>query len=228
MAWIESHQALGQHPKTIAFAEQLHVSLPTAVGHLQYLWWWALDFAPSGQIRTTPAVIAHACLWRGSAQKFWQSLILAGFIDVDEDVVTIHDWMDYGGKLTVQRELRRESNRQAQSARRQRLRQHVSTAESAQSQQPRGHNSTGEDTTVPSPLPSPDVSADALQNGAAAPSPRAAGTNPRAMGSNPRALGTNPRARRAEPVLARSVCCPNFARTGEHWEHCPEASQASP
>src|SRR5215471_21173433 len=119
MAWIESHQALGAHPKTIALAEHLHCSMPTAVGHLQYLWWWALDFAPSGQIRTTPPVIAHACYWRGNAQHFWQSLILAGFMDVDEDTVTIHDWFDYAGKLIEQRALRRESNKQAQSARRQ-------------------------------------------------------------------------------------------------------------
>jgi len=163
MAWIESHQALGQHPKTIALAEHLHCSLPTAVGHLQYLWWWALDFAPSGQIRTTPPVIAHACYWRGNAQHFWQSLILAGFMDVDEDTVTIHDWFDYAGKLIEQRALRRESNKQAQSARRQRLRQRDVTAESARSQHPTVPDQP--DRTGPTghpPLSPHDVSADAL------------------------------------------------------------------
>jgi len=115
VAWIESHQALGQHPKTIALADLLHVSLPTAVGHLQYFWWWALDFAPTGQIRTTPAVIARACLWRGNTDRFWQGLIMAGFMDVNEDVVTIHDWLDYAGRLVERRAANAERMRTARA-----------------------------------------------------------------------------------------------------------------
>src|SRR5215471_2583384 len=78
MPWIESHQMVGHHPKTIRLAELLRVSLPTAVGHVHYLWWWALDFAPTGAIRTSPTVLARACEWRGSAEKFVQALVAAG------------------------------------------------------------------------------------------------------------------------------------------------------
>jgi len=39
VAWIESHQTLGQHPKTRKLARLLNISAPTAVGHLQFLWW---------------------------------------------------------------------------------------------------------------------------------------------------------------------------------------------
>jgi hypothetical protein len=76
MAWIESHQAIGQHPKTIALAHQLGVSLPTAVGHLHYLWWWALDYAPDGELkRHSPSIIAHACQWRGKPERLLQALV---------------------------------------------------------------------------------------------------------------------------------------------------------
>ncbi|HYW87278.1 MAG TPA: hypothetical protein VFB50_05890, partial [Chloroflexota bacterium] len=70
---------------------------------------------PSGQIRTTPAVIAKACLWRGNAQRFWQGLILSGFMDVDEDCVTIHDWMDYAGRLVDKRAANAERMRLARA-----------------------------------------------------------------------------------------------------------------
>lgn len=155
MAWIESHQTVGHHPKTILFAELLKVNLPTAVGHLHYFWWWALDFAPSGEIRTTPGVLAKACEWRGNAERFRDALLTAGFVEWCNDALVIHDWMDYAGKLIDQRALRRESNRKAQSARRQRL----VSADKADSQQSTVPDPTGPNQTVP-PTPSA-VSADA-------------------------------------------------------------------
>lgn len=45
MAWIESHQEIWRHPKTKKLARLLGVSVPTAVGHLHGIWYWALDFA---------------------------------------------------------------------------------------------------------------------------------------------------------------------------------------
>jgi len=48
MAWIESNQEVGRHPKTKKLARLLDISVVTAVGHLHYLWWWALDFAQEG------------------------------------------------------------------------------------------------------------------------------------------------------------------------------------
>ena len=51
MAWIESHQELWRHPKTKKLARLLAVSVPTAIGHLHGIWYWALDFAQDGDLR---------------------------------------------------------------------------------------------------------------------------------------------------------------------------------
>ena len=89
MAWIESHQTLGQHPKTLALAAELGCSLPTAVGHLQYLWWWALDYAQDGLVtaRTRPIAI-RACQVQRQPDRFWDALVDAGFVDLLDDART--------------------------------------------------------------------------------------------------------------------------------------------
>src|SRR5687767_5633894 len=48
MAWIESHQEIARHPKTRKLARLLGGSVPTAIGHLHLLWWWAVDYAEDG------------------------------------------------------------------------------------------------------------------------------------------------------------------------------------
>jgi hypothetical protein len=114
MAWIESHQALGHHPKTLQLASDLGVSLPTAVGSLHFLWWWALDYAPDGLLRPGSEVtVARACHWRGKAERFWSALIRAGFVDELPDGGHIHDWMDYAGRYIDKR--RRDAERKRTS-----------------------------------------------------------------------------------------------------------------
>jgi hypothetical protein len=108
MAWIESHQALGHHPKTVTLAGALGCSLPAAVGHLQYLWWWALDYAQDGLVRSASrTVVARACEWHGKPEKFWSGLLEAGFVEVSDEpspgTVRIHDWRDYAGRLLEKR-----------------------------------------------------------------------------------------------------------------------------
>ena len=105
MAWIESHQELGRHPKTKRLARTLGVSLPQAVGHLQYFWWWALDFAPDGDLSAFDAdELADAALWDGEPGVFLQALEKAGFVDKKQARTYIHDWDDYAGRLVEQRE----------------------------------------------------------------------------------------------------------------------------
>jgi hypothetical protein len=66
MAWIESHQSLGRHPKTKAAARALDISRVQLVGHLHYLWWWALDFAEDGDLSgIDPDDIAEEAMWDG-------------------------------------------------------------------------------------------------------------------------------------------------------------------
>ena len=101
MAWIESHQSLAKHPKTRRLARELGVSIPTAIGHLHLLWWWALDYAEEGDLsKFTGEEIAEACLWEGQPPKLKAALGASGFVNGDG---TIHDWNDYAGRLLERR-----------------------------------------------------------------------------------------------------------------------------
>lgn len=120
MAWIESHQEIWRHPKTKKLARLLGVSVPTAVGHLHGIWYWALDFAQDGDLRQyDPEEIADAALWEGDPRQFVEALVTAGYLDQTDDGLSLHDWYDYAGRLMEQREARREQDR----ARKQRQRE---------------------------------------------------------------------------------------------------------
>jgi hypothetical protein len=109
MPWIESHQELGRHPKTKRFARLMSISLPAAIGHLHYLWWWSLDYAQDGDLsRYTPGDIAEASYWEGDSDELLNALIEAGFVDRNEGLICIHDWDVYGGKLLQQKVSSRE------------------------------------------------------------------------------------------------------------------------
>ena len=116
MAWIESNQELGRHPKTRKLARLLDISVVTAVGHLHYLWWWALDFAQEGVLSKYDEYdIAEACMWEGDEKLFVDALIHAGFIDEKESILSIHDWYDYAGKLMERRQSDAERKREARN-----------------------------------------------------------------------------------------------------------------
>lgn len=115
MAWIESHQQLLRHPKTARLARLLGVSVPTAIGHLHCFWWWAMDYAPDGDLSHADELdIATAAMWEGDERTFFEALERAGFIDLDP--VRIHDWDDYGGKLNRKRAAHAERMKQARAA----------------------------------------------------------------------------------------------------------------
>lgn len=117
MAWIESHQEVGRHPKTKKLARLLGVSLPTAVGHLHYFWWWALDFAQDGLLTKYDADdIADAMQWEGDAEELLSAMLTAGYIDETEEGLAVHDWAEYAGKLLERRAKDRERKRAAAAA----------------------------------------------------------------------------------------------------------------
>lgn len=105
MAWIESNQEIGRHPKMKKLARLLSISWPEAVGYLHYLWWWALDFAQDGDLTKYEAGdIADAVLWQRDPEEFVNALLEAGFLDMTADGTwEIHDWYDYAGRLLEQR-----------------------------------------------------------------------------------------------------------------------------
>lgn len=64
MAWIESHQSLLTHRKLLHLARELGIQKYQAVGHLESLWWWAIDNATDGSLDGTYAYdIAAAAGW---------------------------------------------------------------------------------------------------------------------------------------------------------------------
>jgi hypothetical protein len=116
MAWIESHQSLGTHIKLRRLARTLGILKPQAVGHLYYLWWWALDGAPSGDVSALSAAeLAEVSEWPGDPEAFLAALRDCGWLDPDG---RIHDWEQYVGRILSFRE----NNRKRQRRRRKALR----------------------------------------------------------------------------------------------------------
>ena len=163
MAWVEIHQSLPTHRKTLKLADALGIEPVVAVGHLVCLWLWALDNArPDGFLMgASPRTIARAAEWRKDPVKFVDALGDAGFLD---GAATLHDWPDYSGRLNDQRDMRRISNRDAQARRRQRLRGADVSADCQQPVITRQHDSadavsTGQQSTVPN-LTVPNLTGD--------------------------------------------------------------------
>lgn len=116
MAWIESHQELARHPKTLRLARLLGVSVPAAIGHLQLLWWWAMDFASDGSLADFEAEeIATAVMWDGDPDVLVAALLAAKFVDGGPGAYEIHDWHDYAGRLVTRRQANAERMRNARS-----------------------------------------------------------------------------------------------------------------
>lgn len=112
-AWIESHQSLLSHRKTIELAEFLRVNKYQVIGHLHTLWWYALDNVPSdGDLRgASDKTIASAAGWTGKA-NFAEGLRQVRFISDGK----LHNWPDYAGRLQDQRAANRERMRRARAA----------------------------------------------------------------------------------------------------------------
>jgi hypothetical protein len=116
MAWTESHQSLGDHPKTLKAARLLGISTVQLVGHLHYLWWWALDYAPEGDVSRFDALdLAVGARWEGDADEFVDALTNVGFLEHTAEQTLIHDWGDYGGKLVRRKEANASRMRQARA-----------------------------------------------------------------------------------------------------------------
>lgn len=109
MAWIESHQSLQRHKKAMKFARLLSVDRAKAIGHLHFLWWWALDQAQDGDLTNIESFeIAEAAEWPGDENLFFDALVESGFVDFTDDKKSLHDWYDYAGKLIERRAADRE------------------------------------------------------------------------------------------------------------------------
>lgn len=122
MAWIEAHQALGDHPKVRKLSRILKLDNENEpIGILMRLWWWAMDYAPDGSIGKYDAEeLAWAMRWKGEPEELLEALIGAGWIDDGPEGLQIHDWYQYAGRLVDMREAKREQDRIRQQRRRDR------------------------------------------------------------------------------------------------------------
>jgi hypothetical protein len=120
MAWIEVHQSLPTHPKTLEAAMLLEVPEAEVVGHMVCLWVWAIDAKPDGQLDLSkPRIIARAAQWDKEPGRFVDALVAVRFLDEDG---AIHDWDDYTGRLMERRERTNEQTRARMQAYRERRR----------------------------------------------------------------------------------------------------------
>ena len=111
--WLESHGNLARHPKTRRLMQRMVWTLPHTIGNLHLLWWWALEYAPTGDLtRFDPEQITYDLdLGSATPEEFLDAMIDAGFIDRiasgsaespavagrDSDL-RLHDWPDYTAK----------------------------------------------------------------------------------------------------------------------------------
>ena len=98
MAWIESHQAIERHPKTIELMTRMGWDLDATVGKLHRLWWWCVDYAEDGDLRKhNDTRIGAAVGLNGEASKrFIEAMVASGWID-RKPYFRIHDWWDHIG-----------------------------------------------------------------------------------------------------------------------------------
>ena len=111
MAWIEAHQSLAESPKLLTLCKRLKIPHSQGIGHLFFLWRWALDHAPDGDLSGLGAeAVAQLAHWEGAHPRaFLPALKKAGFVDPDN---RLHDWQDYAGRLIARREEKREQDRE--------------------------------------------------------------------------------------------------------------------
>lgn len=120
--WIELHQEMPRHPKTLALAQALKISRREAVGLLIDLWTWGLNCADeTGHLRgITNEGIAMALDWSGrQAAKLVNALVDCGWIDGENGNYSLHDWADYTSRLSDKRkdaERKREARKRAKQA----------------------------------------------------------------------------------------------------------------
>ena len=104
--WIELHQEMTRHPKTLALAQTLRISRREAVGLLVDLWTWGIGCAgETGSLRgLSPEGIAMALDWPvRQAGKLVDALVSCGWFDREGEDYRLHDWEDYTGRLSERR-----------------------------------------------------------------------------------------------------------------------------
>ena len=135
--WIELHQEMPRHPKTLALAQALKVSRREAVGSLVDLWTWALSCADEdGSLKSIgDEGIALALDWPlKRAGRLVQAFVQCGWLDqLDDDTYCLHDWSDYTSKLS---EKRKDAERKRQARKHGKSEEKIEKAPDASARRP--------------------------------------------------------------------------------------------
>ena len=118
MAWYEAHQTLAKHPKTLRLASLLKCERRYAVGLLHDLFSWGLDAAKKdGSLPGLSAdEIALALDFSGKKGTNAVSALLdSGYLETVDGTFKIHDWYDYAGKFSEQREADKKRKKEAKN-----------------------------------------------------------------------------------------------------------------
>lgn len=93
MAWIELHDGVWEHHKTLKLRAALDITLVETVGHLLSLWHFTLrNSVDEGDLENWGEDgIEHAARWEGAAGKFIKALRGVGLLDGFK----VHDWTDF-------------------------------------------------------------------------------------------------------------------------------------
>jgi hypothetical protein len=99
VAFIESHEQIERHPKTLDLSARMGWDVDQTIGKLHRFWWWCLNFAATGDLRgKNDAVLAGSVgLDASDGKRFVESMVASGWIDRADEVFRVHDWIDYAG-----------------------------------------------------------------------------------------------------------------------------------
>lgn len=106
MAWIESHQKLYRHPKTMRLSELMVWEMDLAIGKLHRFWWWCVDYAEDGDLRKyNDTTLGQAVGLKDSeCKRFVDAMVRSGWLD-REPYFRLHNWWKHRGQF-LQRKYR--------------------------------------------------------------------------------------------------------------------------
>lgn len=106
MAWLELHQTMPRHRKTLALAGILKISRREAVGLMCDLWTWAVDNADRDGVLSGLDAFAIASALdfpKSKSKALLSALVQCGYVEEYGVLYRIHDWYSYCGKLNDRR-----------------------------------------------------------------------------------------------------------------------------
>lgn len=104
MLWIKSYQATDRDPQTKKFCRLTGLDIPRAVGSLHMIWWWAMDWAPDGDISNfEPIDLADAAHYDGDPEAFFNALVEANYVGKTLEGYEVLNWHNIGGQVLESR-----------------------------------------------------------------------------------------------------------------------------